>query len=109
MGMINLHGTQDGVVPYNGGEYYGSTQDVVDWWVSITMALPQHQKWQLKNQAESPLSSMSIRRVKMVYRLNIISSLAVTTCGLKSNPSTDAAPLGAYCPSLGDYVSQLED
>ncbi len=38
MGMINLHGTQDGVVPYSGGEYYTSTQDVVDWWVNYNGA-----------------------------------------------------------------------
>ena len=32
MGMINLHGTQDGVVAYDGGEYYTPTEDVVAWW-----------------------------------------------------------------------------
>lgn len=38
MGMINLHGTQDGVVPYSGGEDYTSTQDVVNWWVEYNGA-----------------------------------------------------------------------
>lgn len=38
MGMINLHGTWDGVVPYDGGEWYPSTSAVVDWWVEYNGA-----------------------------------------------------------------------
>lgn len=38
MAMINLHGTQDAVVPYDGGEWYPSTSDVVNWWVAYNGA-----------------------------------------------------------------------
>ena len=38
MAMINLHGTQDAVVPYDGGEWYPSTSDVVNWWVEYNGA-----------------------------------------------------------------------
>lgn len=38
MAMINLHGTQDAVVPYDGGEWYPSTPDVVNWWVEYNGA-----------------------------------------------------------------------
>lgn len=38
MGMINVHGTSDGVVPYEGGTGYTSIPDVVSWWVNYNGA-----------------------------------------------------------------------
>jgi len=38
MGMINIHGTRDGVVPYDGGQGYTPIPDVVSWWVDYNGA-----------------------------------------------------------------------
>jgi len=37
--MINLHGTSDGVVPYNGGVGLTPIQDVVDFWVNFNASI----------------------------------------------------------------------
>ncbi len=33
--MINIHGTLDGVVPYNGGSGYSSVEDVMNYWIDF--------------------------------------------------------------------------
>ena len=38
MGMINIHGTRDSVVPYEGGTGYTAITDVVNWWVNYNGA-----------------------------------------------------------------------
>lgn len=35
MPVIHLHGTSDGVIPYNGGNEFNSTQNVLDHWISF--------------------------------------------------------------------------
>jgi len=35
MPVIHLHGTSDGVLPYNGDNYYSSAQSTVDYWVNF--------------------------------------------------------------------------
>lgn len=35
MPVIHLHGTSDGVLPYNGDNYYNSAQSTVDYWVNF--------------------------------------------------------------------------
>ena len=35
MPVVHLHGTSDGVLPYNGSNDYTSTQDVLDYWITF--------------------------------------------------------------------------
>ena len=35
MPVLHLHGTQDGVIPYDGNDYYSSTQNTLDYWIDI--------------------------------------------------------------------------
>ncbi|MAP01539.1 MAG: hypothetical protein CMD01_01810 [Flavobacteriales bacterium] len=35
MPVVHLHGTDDGVLPYNGSNDYSSTQDVLDYWIAF--------------------------------------------------------------------------
>jgi len=35
MPIIDLHGTSDGVLPYNGDNYYSSVQSTLDYWISF--------------------------------------------------------------------------
>ncbi|MFY0645125.1 MAG: prolyl oligopeptidase family serine peptidase [Bacteroidia bacterium] len=35
MPVIHLHGTSDGVLPYNGDQYYSSAQSVLDYWINF--------------------------------------------------------------------------
>ncbi len=40
MPVIHLHGTSDGVLPYNGDNYYSSAQSTVDYWVDFNNTTP---------------------------------------------------------------------
>lgn len=35
MPVVHLHGTNDGVLPYNGGDAFTSTQDILDYWIEF--------------------------------------------------------------------------
>jgi polyhydroxybutyrate depolymerase len=42
MPIVHLHGTSDGVIPYNGGSFYNSAQSILDYWIDFnnTVATP---------------------------------------------------------------------
>ena len=39
MPIIHIHGTADDVLPYNGNDYYSSTQQVLDYWINFNNTL----------------------------------------------------------------------